>query len=285
MADDIRDYRDEHDFHDVTEGPAFQVWTAGMEQYRPDHTDALDGELTLHRADGAVLTLTLEGRTASWQASGAPASDEPAADDPDWFTTDGSAPVTVLPLAGNVYFIDVIIGEDGPEADATCATVVYDQDRGRALVVYTWTYDRGDMRRTRSRIDAVGVGGPTNDPIARTSDLVGRRALWVYSDDHAYEHIYLNYGTYAWHCVAGPERSIADVDRTETYRVTDEIYLFFVTETVFPWDGVFVLNFAPGACTNIGRFFGWDPKPDVLAHNTFGARGRILNETDYSFAG
>lgn len=277
---DGRDYIDHHDFHDVASGPAFQEWTKGMGQNRPDHTDALNGQLTLRRADGAVVTLSLAGRRGAWIAAGAVTG---ADGEPDFFArAAGAGIVTVLPLPDGVYFIDILIDADD-EPNATCATVVYDSDRDRALVVFTWTYDRGDMRRTRSRIDAVSVGDATCERIERTADLVGRRAMWVYSDDHAYEHIYLNYGTYAWHCLAGPERSIADVDRTETYKITDLIYVFFVTETMFPWDGVFVLNFTPGACTNIGRFFGWDPKPNVLSHNTFGARGRILNQTEYVF--
>lgn len=275
-----RNYVDHDDFHDVEQGPAFQEWTRGMEQNRPDHTDELDGTLALHREDGAVLSLTLSGRKASWVVIKPPA---PSPGQPDWFMHDsGSGELTVLPLPEGIYFIDILI-DRADEPNATCSTLVYDTTRSRALLVHTWTYDRGDMRRTRSSIHAIGIGGPASDPIARTADLVGRRALWVYSDNHAYEHIYLNFGTYAWHCLAGPEKSIADVDQTRTYKITDAIYVFFVTETVFPWDGVFVLNFTPGAMTNIGRFFGWDPKPDVLSHKTFGARGRILNQTDYAF--
>jgi hypothetical protein len=279
MSEQKRDYRDHHDFRDVEAGPAFQDWTAGMEQYRPAHTNALDGELQLHREDGAILVLGLNGRTAKWSVTKAPA----ASSDPDWLARKtGEGQLEVLPLQDGIYFIDIRIDADKPN-DATCATVVYDQPRKRALIIYSWTYDRGDMRRTKSAIHAAGVGGPAAKPIERSADLVGRRAMWVYSDDHAYEHIYLNHGTYAWHCLAGPERSMADVDQTKTYKITDEIYVFFVTETVFPWDGVFTLNFKPGASTNVGRFFGWDPKPNLPAHNTFGARGRILNQTDYSF--
>lgn len=279
---ETRNYADHDDFHDVEQGPAFQEWTLGMEQNRPAHTDELNGTLELHREDGAILSLTLSGRKASWQVNAPPAA---AAEQPDWFSRGkGSGELTVLPLPGGIYFIDILIGrEDAP--NATCATIVLDRTRSRALLVYTWTYDRGDMRRTRSSIHSVGIGAPARDPITRTADLVGRRAMWVYSDSHAYEHIYLNSGTYAWHCLAGPEKSIADVDQTRTYRITSEIYVFFVTETVFPWDGVFVLNFTPGAMTNIGRFFGWDPKPDVLSHKTFGARGCILNQTEHVFQG
>ncbi|MBX3099392.1 MAG: MoaF N-terminal domain-containing protein [Salinibacterium sp.] len=278
MTDSARNYVDHDDFHDVENGPAFLEWTAGMEANRPEHTTALDGTMELHREDGAILALTIDGRVASWRVTTPPSTIEAN----DWFAIgSGSAPVEVLPLAGNIYFIDMVIEGGSPEA-ATGATVVVDQDNARALVVYSWTFDRGDARRTKSRITSVGVNGPTADPISRTSELVGRRAMWVYSDDHAYEHIYLNSGTYAWHCLAGPEKSIADVDRTETYKLSDTGYVFFVTETAMPWDGVFVLDFTPGASTNIGRFFGWDPKPNVPSHNTFGARGRILNQTDYT---
>ncbi len=274
-----RDYVDHDDFHNVEDGPAFQEWTTGMGQNRPDHTDALDGTLELHRDDGALLALTLNKRQASWSVKSAPKS----AGEPDWFARrSGTAPVEVLPLPDDVFFIDIIIDE-AKGAEATCATIVYDRRKKRALIVYTWTWDRGDARRTKSNIHSAGVGAPAAESVERTADLVGRRAMWVYSDNHAYEHIYLNYGTYAWHCLAGPERSIADVDQTKTYKITGQIYVFFVTETVFPWDGVFVLNFTPGAMTNIGRFFGWDPKPDILSHNTFGARGRILNQTEYVF--
>lgn len=279
MDANVRDYRDDQDFHDVEGGPPFQEWTAGMEQHRPRHTAALDGTLTLHRQDGAVLDLALDDRVARWHVARAPV----VADAPDWFASgDGEGTATVLPLQDGIFFIDILIDAGEPE-DATCATVVYDQPGSRALIVYSWTFDRGDARRSRSAIHAAGVGGPAAEHIERTGDLIGRRAMWVYSDDHAYEHIYLNHGTYAWHCLSGPERSIADVDQTKTYKIADDIYAFFVTETVFPWDGIFVLNFTPGTCSNIGRFFGWDPKPDVMSHANFGARGRILNQTEYAF--
>ncbi|MDJ0336404.1 MoaF C-terminal domain-containing protein [Salinibacterium sp. G-O1] len=278
MTAATRDYVDHDDFHDVETGPAFLEWTAGMEANRPDHTDALDGVVELHREDGAVLELTIDAGEARWQVTKAPAIVEKD----DWFgLSSGSAPVEVLPLNGDIFFIDMVIGGGSPEG-ATGATVVIDRANDRALVIYSWTYDRGDARRTKSRITPVGIDGPAADPIARTTDLVGRRALWVYSDDHAYEHVYFNAGTYAWHCLAGPEKSIADVDRTETYKLNSTAYVFFVTETAQPWDGVFVLDFTPGASTNIGRFFGWDPKPNVPSHNSFGAVGRILNQTDYT---
>lgn len=268
-----RDYVDHDDFHDVEDGPAFVEWTAGMDEFRPAHSDALDGTLELHGA-GSVLALTINGREVSWSTS------EPDA----WFgSASGRASVEVLPLAGDIFFIDFVVEGATPE-ESTGETVVVDRANDRALVIHSWTFDRGDARRTRSRITSVGVGGPAANPIERTADLVGRRALWVYSDNHAYEHIYLNAGTYAWHCLAGPEKSIADVDRTETYKLSDTAYVFFVTETSQPWDGVFVLDFTPGASTNIGRFFGWDPKPNIPSHNTFGARGRVLNQTDYSMA-
>src|SRR5690625_7959823 len=104
-----------------------------------------------------------------------------------------------MPLPNNIFYIDVLIDKDD-EPNATCATIVYDKDNERALVVYSWTFDRSGERRVTSKIDAVGVGGPTTRPIKRTNDLVGRRAKWVSSDDHAYEHIYLNTGKYEWHC-------------------------------------------------------------------------------------
>src|SRR5699024_971505 len=120
MSNDTRDYRDYNDFHDVEDGPAFREWTKGMDQFRAAPTDALDGTLALHRDDGAVLNLTLDGRRAPWSITTAPV----ARDEPDWFAHDGEGSLRVMALANDIYYIDILTAENTPE-HATCTTIVH----------------------------------------------------------------------------------------------------------------------------------------------------------------
>lgn len=81
------------------------------------------------------------------------------------------------------------------------------------------------------RIDGIEASGPAPAP---TSALLGRRVLWVYSTEHAYEHVYLTPTWYSWHCLAGPERGLADTDENTAYEVRPGIYVFAWREKVIP---------------------------------------------------
>lgn len=124
------------------------------------------------------------------------------------------------------------------------------------------------------------AGQPLNGgKFSHTSDLFGRRAMWVYSEDDVYEHIYLNASWYAWHCLKGEEYPLADVDPCQVFKLRDDIYLLTFSEKVMVMAAGMVLDFGKlrSYCAALGR----DPVTGQLTHFTFGAFGKILSQTDY----
>lgn len=115
--------------------------------------------------------------------------------------------------------------------------------------------------------------------IAETADLHGRRAMWVYSHDDIYEHLYLNSEYYAWHCLKGEEYPKADVDPCKMFKLRNDIYMLTFSEKVMTMAAAMVLDFSAlrSYCAALGR----DPVTDALTHFTFGAYGTILSQTDY----
>ncbi|WP_194926581.1 MoaF C-terminal domain-containing protein [Catenulispora pinisilvae] len=111
----------------------------------------------------------------------------------------------------------------------------------------------------------------------RTAELVGRRVQYVYGPDNAYEHIYLHENAYAWHCLAGAEKGLADVDRARVWKIREDIYLLTWQEKVVPCDGIVILNFRTNQST--GRIWGYDTDAGTTNAIAMGARAIMLNHT------
>jgi hypothetical protein len=74
----------------------------------------------------------------------------------------------------------------------------------------------------------------TGDPPAPTRDLIGLRALYRYSPNHLYEHVYLSSERYAWQCLVGEQRGHGDVDLASTWRLGQNLYVFTFREFLIP---------------------------------------------------
>lgn len=130
---------------------------------------------------------------------------------------------------------------------------------------------------TTLRIDEIDQEGPAPAP---TTELIGRRVLWVYSDDHAYEHLYLSPHWYTWQCLAGPESGLADTDENTVWRVRPGIYVFAWREKVIPCGSVTIADHRDArSLRSFGMLFGRDGSGVDRSHFTFGARGRLLSNT------
>jgi len=115
---------------------------------------------------------------------------------------------------------------------------------------------------------------------APTTELIGRRALWVYSSEHAYEHVYLSPHWYTWQCLAGPEQGLADTDEQTTWRLRPGICVFAWREKVIPCASVTVADHRDQrALRSHGVLFGVDEAGTGQTHFTFGAHGRLLSNT------
>ncbi|MFE6995539.1 molybdenum cofactor biosynthesis F family protein [Microbacterium sp. NPDC057659] len=128
-----------------------------------------------------------------------------------------------------------------------------------------------------SRIEELEQHGERPAP---TTELIGRRVQWVYSSEHAYEHVYLSPHWYTWQCLAGPERGLADTDEQSTWRLRPGICVFAWREKVIPCASVTVADHRnQKALRSHGVLFGTDEAGTGQTHFTFGAHGRLLSNT------
>ncbi|MFJ3956654.1 MoaF C-terminal domain-containing protein [Arthrobacter sp. NPDC090010] len=115
---------------------------------------------------------------------------------------------------------------------------------------------------------------------APTDSMIGRRVVWDYSPEHAYEHIYLSDQWYTWQCLAGPEKGLADTDENSVWEIRPGINLFAWREKVIPCASVTIADHRNGAAIRShGVLFGLDESGEVPTHFTFGALGRLVSMT------
>lgn len=109
-------------------------------------------------------------------------------------------------------------------------------------------------------------------------DLVGMRNLYRYTPQVSYEHIYLNENYYVWHCLEGEEKGLADVDRCQTVKIAQALYLFIWQEKIVPTLGVVLIDLAQQRSD--GKILGYR-RHDVqeLTNFAMGARLSVLNIT------
>ncbi|MEV6824615.1 MoaF C-terminal domain-containing protein [Amycolatopsis sp. NPDC051102] len=230
--------------------------------------------------------LPLDGLAPGFDANKAPAVDDLQgrsfvlrADDggPDRVTgTDIAAGETFL-VDDDLYYVQRHPSPDSREA----VSLFLDLRDGRALVVTTTIGDHGTPRVTQefrpATIEGFAVRG---EPMAPSTALIGRRVLWVYSREHAYEHVYLSPHWYTWQCLAGPERGLADTDENTVYRIRPGIHVFAWREKVIPCASVTVADHRDARrLRSHGVLFGLDATGEHPTHFTFGAYGRLLSTT------
>lgn len=94
----------------------------------------------------------------------------------------------------------------------------------------------------------------TGEPPAPTRDLIGLRALYRYSPNHLYEHVYLSSERYAWQCLVGEQRGHGDVDLATTWKLADDLFVFTFREFRIPVGATWLYDF--DAMRTVGTFLG-----------------------------
>jgi hypothetical protein len=176
----------------------------------------------------------------------------------------------------DIHLVDFVSGR---EAHSTNVTIALDLGLGRATVATSSLFDRDSETRARTEFAHATVGDATPEPFPASSGLVGKRILYRYSERDHYEHVYLNSGTFTWHCVRGAEQGLADTEQTRTWQVAEDLFLFFWTEAIMPVEAVLLIDLQH--MRSVGRMFGWDPTPNQLVHLPFSSQATLLNETVY----
>lgn len=158
-------------------------------------------------------------------------------------------------VAPNTYFIDMTFSHQPRQTQ----TFIINTETRQALSIRTLMRegDIGKDPRAVHHLTAGKIGDPAMPPIGRkpapTRDLMGLRALYTYNPHQVFEHAYLNAERYAWHCVVGPLKGQADVEKCTIYKFDDNQYIFCWREFGLPVSTVFFYNWDQMRST--GKFF------------------------------
>lgn len=187
-----------------------------------------------------------------------------------------------------VLFIDFL---DPARANASI-TLVCDRNQGNFTAVYGQLPDEAQTRLDAFSRVAQGLPltaveaefrfGTLDDadvaPPGFTDELIGMRNMYTYSPTERYEHIYLNDNFYAWQCLDGVEKGLADVDRCHYVKVAEQLYLFVWREKIIPTLGVVMIDLQ-GMRTD-GKILGYQGSDfSALSNFAVGAHAQVLNTT------
>lgn len=243
----------------------------------------LDGLAPGFDANKAQPSTALAGREVTVAAGQGSITHRFTADTVSWQSTtvaeSGTDPYEAFDVADGLVYAQFQHVAKPTES----VSLLLDLDNGHVLTVVS-TIGEPTPGQTRvrqvfvpGRIDGMTVTGPAPAP---STALIGRRAMWVYSAEHAYEHVYLSPQWYTWQCLAGPERGLADTDENTTYQIRPGIYVFAWREKVIPCASVTVADHRDARdMRSHGVLFGLDETGAVPTHFTFGAFGRLLSNT------
>ncbi|WP_110588424.1 molybdenum cofactor biosynthesis F family protein [Microbacterium suaedae] len=244
----------------------------GFDASKAEPSHALDGRtITVVDERGTRVTHTFDDGKVAWEyAPGA--GDSTAAD----ARTD---PCEVFEVDDELFYAQFHHQHHPTEA----VSLVLDLRGGHALSIVSVLGEASPGRTAvqqvfvPGRIEGIEQSGPAPAP---TTELIGRRVLWVYSSEHAYEHVYLSPHWYTWQCLAGPERGLADTDENSVWRIRPGICVFAWREKVIPCGSVTIADHRDAtAIRSHGVLFGADEAGAGATHFTFGAHGRLISTT------
>ena len=196
--------------------------------------------------------------------------------------------VATRPRAG-IYFVDFIKSAER----ATSVTLVLDLNRNTFLALIGQLPDAQESMtpfltriaqgKELTAVNVTVLRGTIDTPFAEdrllpqaTRDLLGKRVEYTYSPHERYEHIYLNEGYYAWRCIAGSEKGLADTDACHYYKIDENLYLFAWREKIVPTLGVVMIDF--NALQTTGKIVGYESNDfGKLRNFTVGARARVIS--------
>jgi len=108
----------------------------------------------------------------------------------------------------------------------------------------------------------------------KTDELVGKRVEFQYGPRAVYEHIYFE-NLFTWHCLTGIEKGLADTDRADYFKLSDNLYLLVWREKIIPTMGVEIVDLSEMRA--FGKLFGYASLDGASLGSIYvGARLRII---------
>lgn len=244
----------------------------GFDENKAELSHDLDGRtVTVTDDRGTRIVHTFAAGAISWDYQPGASDATPAASNTDR--------CEVFKVDNDLYYAQFQHEHHPREA----VSLFLDLHSGWALSVIALLGEKTPEHVAMNHVFAVGriEGHDHNDQAPTpTNELIGRRVLWEYSQKHAYEHVYLSPHWYSWHCLAGPERGLADTDENSTWRLRPGIYVFTWREKVIPCGSVTVADHRDlKSLRSHGVLFGESETGERPTHFTFGAYGQLLSRT------
>lgn len=218
---------------------AMDDFAAGIDGNRLPTTDALAGSTLAFTDSDGESVLAFDGADAVRWSEGGVERDA-------WYEA--------VALRPGLYFLTLRAPSEPLRADV----LVAETGTGRTLRI------RSDIAPAptpgRPRVGQRFLPGTIGRAVARgeapapTRDLVGLRALYRYSPNHLYEHVYLSSERYAWQCLVGEQRGHGDVDLASTWRVAEGLYVFTFREFIIPVAATWLYDLDAGR--TVGTFVG-----------------------------
>lgn len=188
----------------------------------------------------------------------------------------------------SIYFID-FLDPDNPRGTITIildvslnlVTLIYGQ-LPTADQVSVSAFSRIKQNVSLTDVDVCILFGTakiltTDDQLHHfTDELIGYRNQYIYSSTEKYEHIYLNENFYAWHCIEGVEKGLADVDRCHYIKISEKLYLFIWREKIVPTLGVILIDMK--LLRTDGKILGYQEEDfKALTNFQVGSYAKILH--------
>lgn len=209
----------------ITGAPLADEWrtydefAAGIDTYRLPDADLTGAKFSLDFDNGSHLQLEFfDARRVRWESSGAIGA--PSSEDP----------YEAVLVRSDVTFVNLPFTSRERES----LTLVLSSATQRVVAVHSVI--QADATQEVPQVSqgfwagVVAGGTPSGEVPAPSRDLIGRRAVYRYSPEHLYEHVYLSSERYAWQCIQGVQRGHGDVDMSTVWKFDDGLYLFCFRE-------------------------------------------------------
>lgn len=201
---------------------------------------------------------------------------------------------TAAKLRENIFYVDFIWSC----GNAKSVSTVIDFDKNIATTVIgilptaeeasISAYNRYRKNMPMTSVKAIWDHASVDCPFADTTQvhqttnkLIGERIQFVYSENDAYEHIYLSENYYTWHCIKGVEAGLADTEKCYYYDLGDDLIWFVWIEKAVPTVGSVCEDFKK--MRSFGKLYGYKNSIDdqTVINTPVGSYATMLNKTTY----
>ncbi len=254
--------------------PSSSAVASGLSVNRQASTDRLEGrtlEISIEGDDVAGLEFLADG-ALRWRGLPGVTLDR-----------SGLCPVNVVEAAPDVLLIVAML----PARTRETMAIVLDLSTHHALFIASHLAEdqqpferktRVTQRFTKGRLH--GSQPPMQSPAPEpTRDLIGTRAIYRYSQDTVYEHIYLNTRWYSYQCLKGMRRGDCGTDEASYWKIRDDVYVVTWREILIDLAAAFVYDMKARRST--GCAWGTPGDSPEPRHILTGAFFEKLNEAGY----